>query len=153
MKVLEIKKWKKHPWNVGNQTEEVSVHFLNKIRNKKATTETDDLDGFIKDQVTIFNNIEKEGMRDPLLIVISLKHKTIRLESGNHRIQVAIDKGYTHLPVATLIIQEHYLNEGNGKHYYDAKNIINFEKLMPNPYPYQMKLSDILLKTHSEIIL
>lgn len=144
MKKLISTKWLEHPWSKTGMVEEVSVKFLKQICNPNTKPFTEDLDGYIKEQSIIFNNIEKEGMRDPLLVVISLTHKTIRLEAGNHRIDEAIKRGYTHLPVATLIIEEHYLKEGNGIHYYPAEEIVHFEKLIPNPYPYQMKLSDIM---------
>lgn len=132
-----------HPWSKTGMVEEISTQFLKKICNPDAKPFTDDLDGYIKAQSVIFDSIEKNGMRDPLLIVISLNHKTIRLEAGNHRIDEAISRGYTHLPVATLVIEDHYLKEGNGTHYFPAENIIDFDKLIPNPYPYQMKISSI----------
>ncbi len=144
MKKLVSNTWMEHPWSKTGMVEEVSTSFLKKIRNPDAKPFTDDLDGYIKEQSVIFDNIEKQGMRDPLLIVISLKHKTIRLEAGNHRIDEAIKRGYTHLPVATLIIEEHYLKEGNGYHFFSAEDFLIYDKLTPNPYPYQMKLSDVL---------
>lgn len=145
MKILNNKLWEKHPWNHGNQVEEISLNFLKQIANFDTPDITDDIDNQHKHQEEVFANIEKYGMRDPLLIVISKKHKTIRLESGNHRIRVALKRGYTHLPVATLIIDEKLLNEGNGLHVFSASKFIDFNKLIPNPYPYQMKLSDIAL--------
>ncbi len=145
MKTLKNKRWQKHPWNKANQVEEVSVQFLKSIANPEATEITDDLDGSHKHQSEIFTSIESQGMRDPLLVVISQKHQTIRLEAGNHRIKVAIERGYTHLPIATLIIDEKLLREGNGHHTFDARELIDFSKLVPNPYPYQMTLANIAL--------
>lgn len=144
MKKLSFTSWMNHPWSQTGMVEEISTSFLKQICNPDAKPFTDDLDGYIKEQSIIFDNIEKTGMRDPLLIVVSLKHKTIRLEAGNHRIDEAIKRGYTHLPVATLIIEEHYLKEGNGVHFFPAEDFLIYDKLVPNPYPYQMKLSEIL---------
>lgn len=144
MKKLINNKWMEHPWARTGMVEEVCVDFLYQISNKDNQPYTDDLDGQIKPQSIIFKNIEKEGMRDPLLIVISRKHKTIRLESGNHRIHEARKKGYTHLPTATFIIDDILMNEGNGVHFFDATKLINFDKIINNPYPQQEKLSDLL---------
>lgn len=144
MKKLKIKRWKDHPWNNNNQVEEIKISFIEKIRNKESLPTTDDIDGIIKSQSVVFDNIEKNGMRDPLLIVISSKYKTIRLEAGNHRIQEAKKRGYTHLPVAVLVIDEHYLKEGNGKHYYSAEDIVNFKDVLKIPYPYQIQLKSVI---------
>jgi len=132
VKILEKTRWKNHPWNLFNLVEEVDVDFLSSIKNPYATKETDDLVGKIHPQKVVFDEIIKNGMRDPLLIVISLKHKTIRLESGNHRVDEAKLNLYTHLPVATLIIDDKILKKGNGTHYFPAENLINFSKLIPN---------------------
>ncbi len=153
MKILSNNLWKKHPWNQGNLVEEVSTKFLAKICDFDTPDITDDLDNQNKNQEEVFSNIEKHGMRDPLLIVISQKHKTIRLESGNHRIRVALERGYTHLPVATLIIEEKLLKEGNGLHTFCASELVDFSKLIPNPYPYQMKLYDISLNAEAKKVI
>lgn len=145
MNTFKNKLWLQHPWSKTGMVEEISVGFLEAISNKHTETYTDDLDGFIKHQKDIFDSIEQNGMRDPLLIIISLKYHTIRLESGNHRINEAILRGYTHLPVATLIIEEKWHSEANGTHFFNAEGVVDFNKLIPNPYPYQMKLSDIIL--------
>tara|TARA_Y100000588_G_scaffold112523_1_gene123386 strand:- start:34332 stop:34784 length:453 start_codon:yes stop_codon:yes gene_type:complete len=144
MKKLKLSNWMEHPWSQTGMVEEVSTQFLKEISNPEAKPFTDDLDGFIKEQSVVFDSIEENGMRDPLLIVISLKNKTIRLESGNHRIDEAIKREYTHLPVATLIIQEKLIYEGNGLQAIPAEDLVKFEDLAPNPYPYQMKLSKIM---------
>jgi hypothetical protein len=85
-------------------------------------------------------------MQEPLLIVIGYRNKTIRLESGNHRIKTAIEDGYTHLPCAVQVIQREFLEEGNGTHFYDAKDIIHWEKLVKCPYPYQINPLEIIKK-------
>lgn len=92
----------------------------------------------------MWENIKEEGLQEPLLIVIGYENKTIRLESGNHRIKTAIEDGYTHLPVAVQIIKDNLLNEGNGTHYTNAKEIVNWNKIIRCPYPYQVNPIDIL---------
>lgn len=144
MKLLKIESWLNHPWSLTGMVEQVSIKLLSEIKKLDSTSYTDDLDGYIKHQSFVFDNIEKNGMRDPLLIVISKKNNTIRLESGNHRINEAISRGYSHLPCATLVIDESILHEANGKHSYEASQYIDLEKLLLSPYPYQIKLSDYL---------
>lgn len=146
MKKMENLKWKEHPWSKTGMVEEIDIHFLKRIANPNNEPFTDDLNGVIKAQSIIFDQIEKEGMRDPLLIVISNEHKTIRLEAGNHRINEAISRGYTHLPVATLVIRDKMLYSENGVQVVCAKDLIDFDKVLKLPYPYQIKLSELINK-------
>ncbi|OXX42520.1 hypothetical protein B9J93_17605 [Vibrio sp. V17_P4S1T151] len=37
------------------------------------------------------------------------------------------------------------MKEGNGLHTFCASYLVDFRKLIPNPYPHQMKLCDKLL--------
>lgn len=155
MKLLDNTLWKKHPWNMNNMVELISVDFLYSIRNKKSTVTTDLLDGTIVPEEKVWENIKKEGMVEPLLVRIGLNDKTIRLESGNHRIKLAKKEGYTHLPITCYIANEVIFSEGNGFHKYPAKNIIDFDTVyLPRcPYGYQVKLSDIIKEDYKNIVL
>lgn len=77
-------------------------------------------------------------MLEPLLLVYSYKYSTLRLESGNHRIKVAIERKYTHLPCALLIIQDKWIHSLNGKHFFPYENIFT-ENLIKSAYPYLLK--------------
>ena len=144
IKLLDSERWKKHPWAINGLVSNVGVDFLKKIANPKSTNFTDLLSGEIVHQDIVWKNIKEEGLQEPLLIVISYDHKTIRLESGNHRIKTAIKDGYTHLPIAILVIKDILLNEGNGTHYVDAKEIVNWNEIIKCPYPYQVDPKKIL---------
>ena len=136
MKLLRNPRWKSHPWTHHQSVCEVNIEFLISIANPNATQFTDLLDGSIVHQNTVFDDIEQHGMAEPLLIVISWQHNTIRLESGNHRIHVAHERGYTHLPCALMIIKERWLHSGNGEHTYSAHPLLDNRTFVACPYPY-----------------
>lgn len=144
MKILKNERWKNHPWSESGYVYNTDINLILSVANPKATDYTDLLDGNIVHQEKVWEDIEKEGMQEPLLIIIGYDKKTIRLESGNHRIKVAKDKGYTHLPVAFLVFKESIFNSLNGKHFFDAKKIVDFDKLIKCPYPYQVDPKKIM---------
>lgn len=130
MKLLKNKKWKEHRLSKLGFVAEFPVELLDEIRYKKSTDHTDMPDGSIHHQNIVFDSIEKDGMEEPLVILISPTKKTIRLESGNHRIKVAIERGYTHLPCSLIIFEEGIIHEGNGDHLYPIDfNIVDKEVL------------------------
>lgn len=138
MKILKNKRWESHPWSANNLVKNIDVNFLKEIANPSSTDYTDLLSGEIVHQSVVWENIKKEGMFEPLLIVIGFDDKRIRLESGNHRIKVAIEDGYTHLPAAILVLKGNIIHEGNGLHNFDANKIVNWCNLVKCPYPYQV---------------
>lgn len=144
MKILENNRWKSHPWSKSGYVYHTDINLIHSIANPKATDYTDLLDSRIVHQEIVWENIEKEGMQEPLLIVIGYDKQTIRLESGNHRIKVAKDKGYTHLPVAFFVFKESVFNSINGDHFFNAKEIIEFKKLIKCPYPYQVNPKELM---------
>jgi hypothetical protein len=150
MKTLTNKRWKQHPWALNDLVLEMEVSFLKKIANLEATDHTDLLNGDIVHQDLVWNNIKEEGLQEPLLIIIGYDNKTIRLESGNHRITTAIADGYTHLPVAVQVIKRNLLEKGNGLHFFDAKDIVDWTKIIKCPYPYQISPKKIF---NNDIIL
>jgi hypothetical protein len=144
MKILKNKRWESHPWSENNLVKNIDVNFLKKIANQESTDYTDLLNGEIVHQSIVWENIKAEGMFEPLLIVIGFDNKRIRLESGNHRIKVAIEDGYTHLPTAILVLKGNRIYDGNGLHDYDANNIVNWRNLVRCPYPYQISPEKVL---------
>jgi hypothetical protein len=148
MKILKIKKWENHIWYKQGFVSEVEVVFLKSIANSKSTDYTDMPDGSIFHQEIIFDSIEKDGMEDPLVIVISVLNKTIRLESGNHRVKIAVNRGYTHLPCTLVIFEKGILLEGNGNHLFKVgSNILDrISSFLHNraTYPVYLNPKDIL---------
>ncbi|MGR5347335.1 hypothetical protein [Vibrio mediterranei] len=141
--------WLAHPWaDTTQKVVEIPIEILALMSNVEAKDCTDGLDGVVRHQEEVFDSIEKDGMRDPLLVVISMKYGGLqcRLEAGNHRWRVAKARGYTHLPVATLVITETYLNKGNGLHSFNGRGLIDDQRLLKQPYPYQVNLLNVLTK-------
>jgi len=132
--------WKDHPWNKGELVGEADVNFLKQISNPKSDEYTNLPNGKLVHQDKVWDNIIENGMFEPLLITISVKNKKIRLESGNHRINTAIKNEVSTLPCAVFVFENNVLYEQNGKHNFDASNIVDFEDMafIKCPYPYQV---------------
>jgi hypothetical protein len=130
-KTLKNKKWTNHRLAKQGYVAEFPVELLDAIRYQDSTEYTDLPNGDIHHQNIIFDSIENDGMEEPLVIVISPTNMTIRLESGNHIIKVAIDRGYTHLPCSLIIFEKGIIHKENGDHLYPLDfNIINKDNLL-----------------------
>jgi len=154
MKTISKKNWLNHPLSVYGTVEEVPVSFLDIIKNpfsKDFTNESNE-SNVILHQNKVFDDIELNGMDEPFIVRIGYSDKTIRLESGNHRIKVAIERGYTHMPISCFVDIKSILYEGNGIHSFDASKIIDFDLLVKSPYSYPIKISDFLKIPLSEIL-
>jgi hypothetical protein len=141
--LLKNDRWKYHPWNNEKKVFLLPVGFIKKYSNPLPTDTTDLLNGDIVKQELVWENILNEGMVEPLLMIIGIKNKTLRLESGNHRINLAINDNVTHLPVAFFVSNQSMIHEGNGKHYFCAKKTINYDLLINCPYYYQVNPLDV----------
>jgi hypothetical protein len=75
----------------------------------------------------LYQDIKKNGLKEPFFISIGIKSKTIRLESGNHRIQIL--KG--NVPCVFFISDFGIINTGNGLHLYNF-NISNIKSILNN---------------------
>jgi hypothetical protein len=141
--LLKNERWKNHPWNENENVFLIPVEFIKSYSNPQPTDTTDLLNGDIVRQELVWENILSVGMVEPLLMLIGLKNKTLRLESGNHRINLAIKDNITHLPVAFLASNQSIIHEGNGKHFFCAKKIIKYDLLINCPYYYQVNPIDV----------
>jgi len=100
------------PWEL------VDLNFIWRFRNKDATDYT-----FVEDtHVTmpeLRNVLLEQGLRDPLILRISTNGQrgTIRLEEGNHRIQV-LRVFNTHVPLVIELADTAVGHIGNGTHLY-----------------------------------
>jgi hypothetical protein len=96
--------------------EMVPTGFLYNIRNKDATNWTTNQSGEKMTMDELKQSIEEEGFIDPF--IISICGDKIRLEEGNHRIQIAKEIGEEKLPAVVKILKKFPMNKHH-KHEYD----------------------------------
>lgn len=97
-------KWKTHPLTLAGHVELVPTAWLYQYRGRDVTPGVDLLDGTIVDMEKLWQNIQQDGLYDPVIIRVGKENKKFRLESGNHRIQVFMKYGVSFTP-ATVEVQ------------------------------------------------
>ncbi len=97
--------WKTHPLTLAGHVELVPTAWLYKYRGSDVTLGVDLLDGTIVDMEKLWQNIQQDGLYDPVIIRVGKENKKFRLESGNHRIQVFKKYGVEFTP-ATVQVQD-----------------------------------------------
>lgn len=102
----------------GN-VDEVSVDFLYSIRDVGVKSDTTDQLGNVMSREDLEKSLKDNGFIDPLLIRIG-RDMTIRLEEGNHRIQVAKKWGLKKVP-AVLEIDETVDRKNGHDHLFKLK--------------------------------
>lgn len=95
--------------------ENIPTKFVHKYRNTNATK--DNLE-------SLWNDIEENGMNDPVILSIGIKDNTIKLSSGNHRIQLFNKKNIRTIPTIVKVIDSVKNDNENGDHCFDGKDII-----------------------------
>lgn len=98
-------KWKTHSLTLAGFVELVPTAWLYKYRGPDVTLSTGLLDGTIVDMEVLWQNIQDEGLYDPVIIRVGKENQKFRLESGNHRIQVFMKYGVIFTP-ATVQVQD-----------------------------------------------
>lgn len=131
--------WKHHP--VAPFSELVSCSFLYSIRNPNSKREIENKNKQRVSFETFKKELEEYGMTDPLVIGVDVKNKRIKLETGNHRIQLFYKLGVSYIP-ATCFVDTH-LNHHFGN---DDDYSYSFERLLWDDLiePGFCKPSDIL---------
>lgn len=54
----------------------------------------------------IMDSITKEGLREPLVILVGKNSRTAKLGEGNHRLVALREMGYTHAPARCIVGSE-----------------------------------------------
>jgi hypothetical protein len=103
--------------------EEIPVEFAYNIRNKDATRLTDLPDGSLVDTEELYEDIKKNGLHDPILIRLNKNTRTVKVESGNHRVISYYDNEEKTIPAVLLVVDEINDKGPNGDHAYNIKNI------------------------------
>ncbi len=153
IKILSGNRVLQHPWSRLGLVRQCPTWLLKALSNPLSNNKTDLLTGDVVHQDLVWEDIKKNGMQEPLLIIVGWENKVIRLESGNHRIQTAIQDGYTHLPVALQVIKGDLLNPVNGLHKVDADSLIYWDKTIKCAYPVQYDPSNIINIDNAKSIL
>jgi len=99
-------KWKSHPLAQKGLVELVPTDWVYQFRGPDVTPEASLMDGSAADMETLWQNINEEGMSDPLIIRVGAKNRKFRLESGNHRIQIFKKYGIEHTPIVVQVQDE-----------------------------------------------
>ena len=114
--------------------EQVPTEFVYMLRDTGVGNNTGDANGNKWNMDELEDDIRANGFEEPLLITVGVSDEKVRLEQGNHRIQIANKIGLKTVPVVCQIKEHCELVNGH-KHSYDFKgklhNIIKvdvFEK-------------------------
>lgn len=105
---------------IGNMIEWAPTEWVWELSNPSVDEKTD-LGTWIEGSALVtldelYNNMLQNGMRDPLILGIGRVSRRVRLESGNHRINLFREKGFSHVPVICYIGDEAITHTGNGTH-------------------------------------
>ena len=91
-----------HEWRRLNVIENIDIDFLESIRYKDAN---DDYELHDQKRVTatkLLKDMEINGMYEPFIISYGFAKHTMRLETGNHRIMLLKNAGYTKIPAIAV---------------------------------------------------
>jgi hypothetical protein len=98
----------KHPI-LGGKAQWVSLEWLLEIANPDpaAGEESDE---------EMWKEMEKKGLREPLIIACGSVEGRARLETGAREIRVLLAKGVLHAPAVALLAENAWVDKGNGEH-------------------------------------
>ena len=75
------------------------------------------------DMVELGRDVDRNGVKDPVVIWVNILEITIRLDSGNHRVYMMRLTGWTHLPCVCRISNRSVGDPANGHHFYYSTDI------------------------------
>ena len=91
----------------------------------------------------LLSDIEKNGIKDPVVLAINPIKKTIRLDSGNHRVYILPVIGILSIPTIAYVTDVDIPTPANGNHLYKTELI----KYNPEEYksPHYARPSDVIM--------
>ncbi len=95
--------WKEHPLYLTGAVEEVPIAWVWQYWTADVTANIENMHHTQVDMTGLWDILLAEGMRDPLIIRVGLENKRIRLEAGNHRIQLLRAHGVELVPVTIQV--------------------------------------------------
>lgn len=98
-----IPTWKQHPLTRAGHVEELPTEWVYQYWGSDVTPHIEYEDGTGSLLPGLWERIQAEGLVDPLIIRVGIVSQTMRLEAGNHRIQVLREHGVEKVPVTIEI--------------------------------------------------
>lgn len=108
-----------HP-NIGHFVEWTPTKWLHKLSNPDVSYKTN-LGSWNKyDRLVsfeeLYNDMLEKGMRDPIIIGVGHVSRRVRIEAGNHRINIFLAKNFEYVPAICYIGDTAITNIVNGSH-------------------------------------
>ena len=75
------------------------------------------------DDTGLIEDIEQNGLIDPIVIGVGVWSRRVRLDTGNHRIYLCPKMGITHLPAIARVWNYCAFENGNGDHSFPCDHI------------------------------
>ena len=96
----------------------------------------------VLDMVELGRDVDRNGVKEPVLIWVNVVDRTVRLDSGNHRVYMMPLMGWTHLPCVVMVSDRSVGDPANGNHFYYSDDILVSEEGYETEY--LARPSDIL---------
>ena len=116
--------WHDHKLYKQGKIELVPTDWVWKFWGTDVTPITKLIAGTPADMEALWKNILDEGLHDPLIMRVGVRNKKMRLEAGNHRIQMFHKYGVDMIPVTVQLRDEcgPHLNDvmTDASHNFDA---------------------------------
>lgn len=87
------KPWKDKPY--GKYAEEIPVHWLTKFQGNSLRRDDEEMDKFAE-------QLKKEGLQDPVMVIIGQEDRRISIGEGNHRTFAFLRAGLDKVPVRVV---------------------------------------------------
>ena len=75
------------------------------------------------DMVELGRDVDRNGVKEPIVIWVNIIERTVRLDTGNHRVYMMPLMGWTHLPCICRISNRSVGDPANGSHWYFSNDI------------------------------
>lgn len=104
---MEVKEpWKDHQLYTAGKVELVPTDWVWNYWGRDVSPEADLMYGTLVSLDGLWENIQSEGLHEPLIMRVGIRNRKFRLEAGNHRIQVFHEHGVPFIPVTVQMREE-----------------------------------------------
>ena len=100
-----LDRWCEHPLAQEGKVELVPTEWVYQYWGRDVSPMGDLLNGDLVTLEALWKNLQEEGMHNPLIMRVGLSDKRMRLESGNHRIQLFHAHGVPQIPVTVQLTE------------------------------------------------